>query len=87
MGTKVKRASGTEGTLSQHVVRSWRKLQGLQTHERVGCGEAAMTPSWKNKEPPSWAPQLAGQSWWSTHSPGSPSQGELFQKILEVEDL
>ena len=24
------------GALSQLVVRSWRKLQGLQTHERVG---------------------------------------------------
>ena len=71
--TKVKRASGTEEALSQPVVRSWRKLQGSQTQERVGCGEAAMTPGWKNKGSPSWALQLAGQSLWSMHSPGSPS--------------
>ena len=62
-----------EGALSQRVVRSWRKPQGSQTQERVGCGEAAMTPGWKNKGSASWVPQLAGQSLWSMHSPGSPN--------------
>ena len=63
----------------QLVVRGWRNAKGSQTQERVGCGEAAMMPGWKaammpgwkNKGSPFWVPQLAGQSLWFMHSPGS----------------
>ena len=61
------------GALSQRVARSWRKPQGSLTQERVGFGEAAMTPGWQNKGSPSWAPQLAGQSLLSMHCSGSPN--------------